>query len=142
MKLSQRQIDFARHYAVSGCAAKAARAAGYSARTAKSQGSRLLTNADLLDVVRSERNLIESRHKISKERALQELLEAIDISRTKSDPAGMIAGWREIGRICGYYDKEKEAKVSINITSKRMIDRLEALSDSELMSIVNSHPDS
>lgn len=138
MKLSPRQIAFARNYAMSGCAAKAARAAGYSERTAKSQGARLLTNANLLAVVRSERKEVEAKHKISKERAIRELLEAIDLARSKSDPAGMIAGWREIGRICGYYDKEKEAKVSINITSKRLINRLETLSDSELLNLANT----
>lgn len=45
--MNQRQRAFAEHYAATGNAAEAARAAGYSERTARTQGQRLLTNADI-----------------------------------------------------------------------------------------------
>lgn len=50
--MNERQRRFAEFYAASGNAAEAARLAGYSERTARSQGQRLLTNDDILRYVR------------------------------------------------------------------------------------------
>lgn len=49
--MNPRQRAFAEHYAACGNAAEAARKAGYSERTARSQGQRLLTNADILEYI-------------------------------------------------------------------------------------------
>ena len=51
MALNERRRRFAEYYAASANATEAARAAGYSEKTARSQGQRLLTNADILQYV-------------------------------------------------------------------------------------------
>lgn len=50
--MNDRQRRFAEAFATCGNAAQAAREAGYSERTARSQGQRLLTNVDILKYVR------------------------------------------------------------------------------------------
>lgn len=50
--MTDRQRRFAEAFAACGNAAQAAREAGYSDRTARSQGQRLLTNVDILKYVR------------------------------------------------------------------------------------------
>ena len=70
---------------------------------------------------------------VSRDRVLQELEDAVDVAREKSDPGAMIAGWREIGKICGYYAPERVTKIDVNIAAKRFIDRLETMSDQELL---------
>ena len=50
--MNERQRRFAEYYAACGNAAEAARQAGYSERTARSQGQRLLTYADIQNYVR------------------------------------------------------------------------------------------
>lgn len=50
--MNARQRSFCEHYAACGNAAEAARRAGYSERTARQQGERLLTNADILAYIR------------------------------------------------------------------------------------------
>lgn len=50
--MNERQKRFAEFYAASGNAAEAARLAGYSERTARSQGQRLLTNDDIAKYIR------------------------------------------------------------------------------------------
>jgi len=50
--MNSKQKAFAEYYAASGNAALAARQAGYSEKTARSQGQRLLTNADILGYIR------------------------------------------------------------------------------------------
>lgn len=50
--MTDRQRRFAEEFAACGNGAKAAREAGYSSKTARSQGQRLLTNADILQYIR------------------------------------------------------------------------------------------
>lgn len=50
--MTDRQRKFAELYAACGSAAQAAREAGYSDRTARSQGQRLLTNVDIAVYIR------------------------------------------------------------------------------------------
>lgn len=50
--MNERQRRFCEFYAASGNAAQAAREAGYSERTARQQGERLLTNVDVQGFIR------------------------------------------------------------------------------------------
>lgn len=58
--MNERQRRFAEFYAASGNAAQAAREAGYSARTARSIGQRLLTEVDISNYVRELQEKMES----------------------------------------------------------------------------------
>ena len=51
--MNERQRRFAEHYAADPNATEAAKAAGYSSRTARSAGQRLLTNADILKYIKT-----------------------------------------------------------------------------------------
>lgn len=51
--MTEKQRRFAEHYAASANATEAAKAAGYSDKTARSQGQRLLTNADIKQYITS-----------------------------------------------------------------------------------------
>lgn len=57
--------------------------------------------------------------------------DAIDISRQQSEAMGMIAGWREIGKMLGMY----ETKVKIEVTGGQaeVQRQLEGMSDAELL---------
>ena len=59
------------------------------------------------------------------------LLEAVEMARERCEPAGMIAGLREIGKMMGYYApaRQEVEVVAINQAERR---RLEAMSDEEL----------
>lgn len=54
--MNARQKAFCEAYAETGNAAEAARKAGYSEKSARQQGRRLLTNADILQYVRELQN--------------------------------------------------------------------------------------
>lgn len=51
--MNPKQKAFCEYYAACGNAAQAARQAGYSEKAARSIGQRLLTNADILEYIRS-----------------------------------------------------------------------------------------
>lgn len=50
--MNEKQKRFAEYYAQNPNAAEAAKAAGYSEKTARSQGQRLLTNVDIVNYIR------------------------------------------------------------------------------------------
>jgi phage terminase small subunit len=73
MKLTPRQQTFVQAYIVSLNATQAAKEAGYSEKTAKSQGQRLLTNADVADAIADAMKARSERTEITADRVLHEL---------------------------------------------------------------------
>ena len=71
--LSDKQKAFVREYLKTLCATQAAINAGYSKKTAKQQGSRLLTYANISAAVERGRKRAEKRTEITLDRVLQEL---------------------------------------------------------------------
>lgn len=107
--LSNRQFQFVEEYAVSRNGSRAAVRAGYSARSAKVTAARLLTKAN----VRAALALREAENAhalgLTRERVLIELQDAISIATVNGDAMGMIAGWREVAKLCGFYAANQQA---------------------------------
>ncbi|MCW2284939.1 phage terminase small subunit [Rhodoblastus acidophilus] len=72
-KLTPKQQRFVEEYIISLNATKAALEAGYSAKTAKSQGQRLLTNVDIADAISAAKKSRSERTEITADRVLHEL---------------------------------------------------------------------
>jgi phage terminase small subunit len=72
-KLKPMQLRFAAEYGIDLNATQAAIRAGYSARTAKSQGQRLLTNAHIAKAIADAQNARAARTEITADRVLKEL---------------------------------------------------------------------
>jgi hypothetical protein len=72
---------------------------------------------------------------ISRKRVLEGFLEAIELAKIQADPSAMIAGWREIGRMCGYYEPEKK-EISLSVDASALYNRLRELPDEVLLRIV------
>lgn len=72
-KLNDRQQLFVHEYLVDRNATQAAIRAGYSEKTAKQIGSRLLTNVDVAAEIQKRRAALSEKLEITQERVLQEL---------------------------------------------------------------------
>ncbi len=72
-KLSERQIKFIRAFKECGNATQAAIKAGYSAKTAKQLGNRLLTNVDIQEELQRVEVQLQTKHEVTLERMIQEL---------------------------------------------------------------------
>lgn len=106
MSLTPKQQRFAREYAVDGNATAAAIRAGFSPASARVTACRLLkANRAVQAAVRHEQAKVAARIEIDRERVIAELQDAIDLARVRSDPMAMIAGWREVARLCGFYSR-------------------------------------
>lgn len=137
-ELTTRQERFAEHYVRTGNASQAARDAGYAAIGARVTACRLLTNPNVQAAVRRRQRAYERDLAQSREQVIAEIEAAIDLARTQGDVRAMIAGWREIGRLCGFYDQSAETKIHVNIAAKREIARMEMMSDSELVAMIEA----
>jgi len=73
---------------------------------------------------------------ITRKKVMDGLLESIEMAKIQSDPGVMVAGWREIGKMCGFYAPEVK-KIDISITTKRVVDQLETLTDDDLLKLVD-----
>lgn len=60
------------------------------------------------------------------------ILDAIQMAKMISDPTAVIRGWVEIGKILGHYAPEVH-EVHISMSQARIRDKLEALSDEDLL---------
>jgi phage terminase small subunit len=111
----------------------AARAAGYS--DAKHEGSRLMRSPKIIKLVQELHAKYAEAAQVSRKQVLDGMLDAIQMAKMQGDTAVMVAGWREIGKMCGFYAAEKK-EVSVNITAKRAIDKLETMTDQELLEMM------
>ncbi len=93
MKLSPNRARFVKEYLIDLNATRAAEAAGYSVKTARAQGSRLLTNADIQAAVTAGQQAREKRTGITADRVLFELegLAFSDVTNYTVDDDGNLA---------------------------------------------------
>ena len=136
--LTSRQQKFVKNYVRLGNASQAAREAGYAAAGARVTACRLLANPNLQAAISSERRRYEQNLGITRERVIAELRSTVDIARTQGNAPAMISGWREIAKICGYYERRVEVTIHPNIAAQRVVSQLETMSTDELMKFTES----
>lgn len=132
-----RHIRFIDEYLLDHNATRAAVAAGYSKRTAAAAASRLLRHVNVAPVLKARQREIQDQLQISKDRVIAELVAAIELAKAQGNPQAMIAGWREIAKLLGFYEPEKH-KVDVSVSSKRLLTQYEAMSDEELVHLVQA----
>lgn len=76
---------------------------------------------------------------MDRKNVMKGMLEAVDMAKDMRQPSSMISGWREIGRMCGFYEPERrEIKLSVN--SAQLVEELKNLPRERLLEIA-SQPD-
>lgn len=113
----------------------AARMAGYS--RPEIQAYEIIKSPKIQDAIKYLYKKYEKAADMSRKKVMDGILESIDMAKIQADPAVMINGWREIAKMCGYYAPEVK-KIDISISAKRTIDKLETLSDEELVQMIES----
>ena len=113
----------------------AARAAGYSHPAQDSQT--LLKNSKIRAAIAEEREEYAKASGMTKQKVIDGFAEAIDIGRIKADPIAMIAGWREIGKMCGFYEPTK-SEIRVSLNGKVLVEKLNSMSDDELLALTDN----
>jgi hypothetical protein len=97
----------------------------------------LETNPKITAALASERAKNAFMLGMTRDKVLQGFLDAIDQAKMLADPMSQIAGWREISKVCGFNAPEVK-KIELTGTAKRIVDRMQSLSDQELLEIANA----
>ncbi|EHL24407.1 Terminase small subunit [Acidovorax sp. NO-1] len=133
--LTARQTRFIDEYLVDANGTQAAIRAGYGAAGARVAAHRLLTNVAISSAIGARQKADATRLWIDRENVLAGLLEAVEMAREQRNPAGMIAGLREIAKLMGFY-APTAAKVDVGLRASAERDRIEAMTDVELFSLI------
>jgi len=110
----------------------AARAAGYHPATA----SNVMRQEEIQLLVNEARSELRSISSIKRLDVLDIFIEAIDMARTLADPAQMINGAREVGRMMGFYEPETIKHV-LTTDQAALSNKIKALSDDELLEMAS-----
>jgi hypothetical protein len=95
----------------------------------------LIKRSDIRALIDAEKAKYEAAAQMTRKKVMDGLLEAVEMAKLMSEPASMIAGWREIGKMCGYYEPIQK-KIDINVSGNVVMQRLERLSDADLIKLI------
>ncbi|APW47336.1 terminase small subunit [Rhodoferax antarcticus] len=135
--LSARQEAFATAYARHHNASQAAREAGYAQGCASVTGTRLIANASVLERVRELEAVTAADMGMSRKQLLAELVEAAELAKSLKQPMGIVAAYREIAKICGFYLPER-VRVEVDLAGRGKLARMERMTDGELLAVIAS----
>jgi hypothetical protein len=82
-----------------------------------------------------EKALFEAACQMTRKRVMDGLLEGIEMAKLAGEPSSMIAGWREIGKMCGYYEPVKRT-LDITVNGSVLVKQLERKTDAELLEMI------
>lgn len=135
MELPPKQLLFVDEYLVDFNATRAATSAGFSARSAKVQGCRLLTKANVKAVIERRQQATSKRLRITRDDVVKGLVIAAEQARVNKDPASMIAAMSEVSKMMGYYKQETDKPLALD-NHNELKRKFEAMSDTELRALL------
>ena len=136
--LTDMQLMFVKHYVHDNLPKGAAgRMAGYSQNQ---QVTALLKNPKVIKAIAEARAEYAATTGMTRQKVIDGFVEAIDLGRIKGDPLAMVSGWREIGKMCGFYEPTK-TKVEVSVNGRVMVERINSMSDEELLRLAEGEGD-
>ena len=111
----------------------AARAAGYAHPIANKEAP--LRSEAVRTAIAAGREELSSLTQLTRADVIDGIMEAINLARMNADPATMVKGWTEVGKMLGHYAPEVK-KVEVDVTTGNFTAKLRALTDDELLKII------
>jgi phage terminase small subunit len=137
--LTEKQRRYVEHRVAGMQPYAAARAMGLTHNSAKQIAKRLEVHPEVRAAILKEQDAYEQASGMTKQRVIDGFLEGIQMARMMAEPATMIAGWREIGRMCGYYMDEKKTDArTLPPAAEALLSRFATMSERELLLLANS----
>lgn len=130
--LTEMQMMFVRHWAAGESILSASARAGYSDNG--TYAYRLAKDPLIVQIYEREKKLYESSVQMTRQRVMEGFLEAADMAKLQADPTALTGAWREVGKMCGYYEPVKKV-IDININGQ-ITQKVERLDDETLLAII------
>ena len=131
--LTEKQRAFVKFWAGGESIRSASLKAGYNDDA--SIAYRLAKDPAVLKIYNREKALYEESAQMSRKKVLEGLLEGVEMAKMQGDAGNVIGGWREVGKMCGYYEPIRR-KIDINLSGSVEIRQLERMSDDQLLRLV------
>lgn len=110
-KLTPQQKEFCKSRAKGKSATQAAIDAGYSPKTARQQGSRLLTNVDILQTVDTYAEKEQQKLDYKDAQHFQELTEIQEMAKKRGNISVALNAIVQKGKLCGLYIEKQEVAI-------------------------------
>ena len=75
---------------------------------------------------------------MNRKTVLNGMLRAIEIAEDLSQPSSMISGWKEVARMCGYYEPERR-EILLTTDSKLLLEQIQTLPKAKLLELWHEH---
>jgi phage terminase small subunit len=135
--LTAKQARWVDEYLACGDASASAVKAGFSQNGAGVAGNRMLKNAYVQKALHERQTADATRLSLRREDVLNGLLEAVATAKERLDPSAMVAAWKQVAHMMGYFSPER-IKVDLDVAGSVEMGRLSALSDAELLNIITA----
>jgi len=130
--LTEMQMMFVRHWAAGESILSASARAGYADNG--TYAYRLAKDPLIVDIYNREKKAYEASVQMTRQRVMEGFLEAADMARLQADPTALTGAWREVGKMCGYYEPVKKV-IDVNINGQ-ITQKVERLDDETLLAII------
>ncbi|QAZ45943.1 terminase small subunit [Mesorhizobium sp. Pch-S] len=127
MTLTDKQQRFVAEYVIDLNATQAAIRAGYAAKTANREGSRLLSNVDIADAIARKAAEKAAALDLSAERVLKGLFEEATRTGEGSSHGARVSAWGLLGKYHSLFTDKIEASVTADVTVTDARGQLESL---------------
>lgn len=130
--LTDKQKAFVQSWAKGNSIGRACLDAGFAE---DSIGYRLVRQPNVLALKAQYAAKYEAAAEMDRKQVMEGFKEAIEMAKLMAEPASMIAGWREIGKMCGYY-APVETRVKVDVTGNVTMGKLTQMTDAELLELI------
>ncbi len=130
--LTEMQMMFVRHWAAGESILSASARAGYS--DGGTYAYRLVKDPAVIAIYEREKKLYEQSCQMTRKKVMDGFLEAAAMAKLQADPTAMVGAWREVGKMCGYYEPVKK-QIDININGQ-ITQKVERLDEATLLGII------
>mgnify|MGYP004008100379 CR=1 FL=1 len=135
MVTSMQKQEFISHYVANGLrnGAKAARAAGFTASTARIRASRILREPEAQAAIAEEQQRLQKAHQLTTDKVVLMLLESYHKSTTATEE---IAAVREIAKLVGLYPTQTKVTETHTVQHTDLsLEQLAVMSDTDLLAM-------
>jgi hypothetical protein len=132
--LTPKQLDFIQLVVRDGLSATTA------ARQVGGDATNWMKMANVQRAMELEREAFAKDNQMTRKRVVDGFLEAIDIARLQGEPMVMVSGWREVGRMCGFYEPTRH-KIELTVNGQVQLEKMHQMSNEELLRLAEEGND-
>lgn len=131
--LTEKMKLFAKFWAEGETILSASYRAGYA--DAGSMAYKLSRDPAILKIYNAEKALYEESCQMTRKKVMEGFLDAAEMAKIQADPTALTGAWREVGKMCGYYEPVKRT-LNINLKGDITVKKLERASDEDLLKLI------